>query len=366
MKIPFSITANTCQGRAEIRILGVIGWETDSETFRAEVEKILAQGVTQAQVYINSPGGSVFDANEIVNILSGFKVKHCQGGALVASAAAYIACSCDTFEMPENGMLMIHRPSGALEGNIEDFESYVKLLGDMQESYRKLFASKAKDKAEFEKAWASSDWWLTAKEAQAKGFATSVKAKVKLDKDTTDMLQACGCPEKTFKTITQSKNTKMELLSFFKNLFGLSDTATEQDAINSVTRLQSENKTLKDEKAALQAKIDAAEKLRKDHQVAEAKMLLDAAVLDGRLTADTRKLYEPLFASDHDSAKAAIAALPKRNPIATRVGTQSSAGKYDLGWNVLDKAGMLHSLKTEDPELYKEKFKERFGVEPQL
>jgi len=40
--------------------------------------------------------------------------------------------------------------------------------------------------------------------------------------------------------------------------------------------------------------------------------------------------------------------------------------KFDKTWDELDKAGLLVALKAEDPELYKEKYKERFGVEPQL
>ena len=123
MKIPFAIVAAASGQKAEVRITGHIGWETDSENFRKQVDDIIASGITEADIYINSPGGSVFDANEIVNILSRFTVKNCTGGALVASAASYIACACDTFEMPENGMLMIHRPSGYAGGKIEDFQS---------------------------------------------------------------------------------------------------------------------------------------------------------------------------------------------------------------------------------------------------
>lgn len=367
MKIPFSISATSSNNRAEVRIVGAIGWETDSESFRRTVDEIISQGITEVNVYINTPGGSVFDANEIVNILSGFKTKNCVGGALVASAGAFIACSCDTFEMPANGMLMIHRPSGAVSGKVEDFESYIKLLTDVQEAYRSLFASKAKDKKEFEKYWSTADWWLTAKEAKDKGFATAVKANVKYDKTTTDMLVACGCPsEKYTHTNSTLNKSKMELLSFFKSLFGLADGATEQDAINSVQRLQSENQTLKKEKETLEARFAKQEAKQKQEQEADVKTLLDAAVKDGRIDAVIRPVYEKLFISDYVAAKAALAAIPMRNSISKQINAEAntSSTMFDKSWEELDRAGLLASLRDQNFELYKEKFKNKFGNYP--
>lgn len=363
MKIPFSITASASGAKAEIRITGHIGWEVDSESFRKQVDDIIASGIHQANVYINSPGGSVFDANEIVNILSRFKKKNCVGGAIVASAGSYIACNCDTFEMPENGMLMIHRPQGYSGGNVEDLQSYVKLLSDMEKNYKALFLAKAKDKAAFEKAWAESDYWLTAKEAVAQGFATSVKQKVNYDKDITDMLTACGCPVDKINQFSNNKN-KMNILDFMKNLFGLSDAANEQDVINVVKPLNDKVNTLTAENKTLNERLKAFEQKEKEAQTAEAKSLLDAAVLDGRLNAETRKPYEAFFTSNHVEAKAALAAMPKRESVAGKVTNSTPVDKYAKSWNELDKAGLLASLKADNYELYKEKFKEQFGNYP--
>lgn len=363
MKIPFSITASSAGPKAEIRITGHIGWEIDSESFRKQIDDIIASGVNQATIYINSPGGSVFDANEIVNILSRFKKRTCVGGAIVASAASYIACNCDTFEMPENGMLMIHRPQGFTGGNVEDLQSYTKLLSDMEKNYKALFLAKAKDKPAFEKAWAESDYWLTAKEAVAQGFATSVKQKVNYDKDITDMLTACGCPVDKINQISNNKN-KMNILDFLKNLFGLSDAANEQDVINVVKPLNDKVKTLTDENKSLTERLKAYEQKDKDAQALEAKSLLDAAVLDGRLNADTRKPYEAFFASNFADAKAALGAMPKRESVAGKVTNSTPVDKYAKSWSELDKAGLLASLKADNYELFKEKYKEQFGNYP--
>ena len=68
-------------------------------------------------IYINSPGGECFEANEIVNVIKKFPGKITgEGGALVASAATYIAINCTSFSMPANGLFMIHQVSGGACG----------------------------------------------------------------------------------------------------------------------------------------------------------------------------------------------------------------------------------------------------------
>ena len=67
-KIPFNISASSQGQTAFIRITGTIGWDTDCELYRARIDAIAQQGLTDAHIYLNGPGGSVFDAEEIVNI----------------------------------------------------------------------------------------------------------------------------------------------------------------------------------------------------------------------------------------------------------------------------------------------------------
>lgn len=362
---PFNITAAVAGPKAEVRITGVIGWDTDSETFRRQIDEIIAKGITEADIYINTPGGSCFDANEIVNILSPFKIKTCRGGALVASAGAFIACSCDTFEMPENGMFMIHKPAGGVSGQSQDLESYLKLLRDIEKDYKSLFASKAKDKREFEKNWSgSADWWMTAKEALAMGFATSIKEKVMYDQEMTSLLKASGCPVNKL-TILNQNNTHMNLLESLRNLFGLSDTADEQAVIGRVKPLQDKVTALESEKAALQAKVDGYVTKEKAAQKTEATDLINAALRDGRINAEGKASFEAFFSSDHEGAKTALAAIPVRTPVSSKIETPAqTADKFvKMSWDELDKANLLATLKTSDFELFKEKFKAKFDKE---
>ncbi len=97
-KISFNISASAQGQTALIRITGTIGWDTDCELFRARIDEIAQQGITDAHLYLNGPGGSCFDAEEIVNIIKSVftgKVTG-EGGALVASAYTRIAMICET------------------------------------------------------------------------------------------------------------------------------------------------------------------------------------------------------------------------------------------------------------------------------
>jgi ATP-dependent protease ClpP protease subunit/FtsZ-binding cell division protein ZapB len=364
-KIPFKISARANGPKAEIRIIGTIGWDTDAEGFRTLVDDIITGGVTEAEIYINSPGGSCFDAAEIVNILSRFKKKKCLGGALIASAATYIACSCDEFEIPENAMFMIHPPSGGVVGQRKDFESYLKLLSDIESDYKKLYLSKTNDPKEFNTMWDScTDYWLTAAETVVKGYATRIKNKVTLDSSTKSLLVACGCP--TDKMPIPTLNTKeMDLLANLRKLFGLSDTATDQDVISKIQPLQDEVATLKAQNSKLEGELASFKQKQKESNSSEAKQLLDAAVADGRITAEGRTAYESFFASDHEGAKTALASIQKRTTIKSLIkdGDDKSKEKYAKTWDELDRSGLLTSLKNDDFELFKEKYKERFAKE---
>ena len=102
------ITATAQNGKAYIRIIGEIaGWKDSAEDFRYELNQLKKDGIKDIVLYINSPGGNCFEANEIVNEINSFGGSVIgEGGALVASAATYIAINCTEFTMPENGMFM--------------------------------------------------------------------------------------------------------------------------------------------------------------------------------------------------------------------------------------------------------------------
>lgn len=72
-KYPLTITAAQKDDVAEIRIMGALyEWNNSVEKFTAQVDDLIAQGHQDVDVYINTPGGDVFVAAEIINQLQRF------------------------------------------------------------------------------------------------------------------------------------------------------------------------------------------------------------------------------------------------------------------------------------------------------
>jgi ATP-dependent Clp protease protease subunit len=77
--------------------------------------------VDTLNIYINSPGGSVFDGMAIYNQLKRFaarKVVHIDG--IAASIASVIAMAGDEIVCAPNAMMMIHDPFGIAAGTAKD------------------------------------------------------------------------------------------------------------------------------------------------------------------------------------------------------------------------------------------------------
>jgi ATP-dependent Clp protease protease subunit len=328
-RIPFRITAVKKGKVAHIDIIGEIGWSVSSKQFREDVRKLVDDGCTDADVYINSPGGSCFDANEIANILNdSFKKITGNGGAIVASAAAYLAVICESFTLPSNGQFMVHRPSGFTGGTVNDIEAYLKMIKDIDKNYYDLFESKAADKADFKKKWESgADYWMNAKEAKDAGFIASVREKVKIDKETKDMVRACASYKDRMTQLLTNDTENMKQLA---DLLKLKADAVEIDYVNAVTPILNENNTLKsdlqkekDDKKVLQDKLNAIEAADKKVKKEKAEALIVEAIKDGRLADDeqhtSKNFWLKNFEADFEGASAELGKLPKRTDVRSKL-----------------------------------------------
>jgi len=135
--------------------------------------------------------------------------------------------------------------------------------------------------------------------------------------------------------------------------------------IGKIKPLQDKVTALESEKAALQTKVDGYVTKEKAVQKAEATDLITAALRDGRINAEGKASFEAFFNSDHEGAKTALAAIPVRTPVSNKIETPAqTADKFvKMSWDELDKANLLASLRTTDFDLFKEKFKAKFGKE---
>lgn len=157
-------------------------------------------------------------------------------------------------------------------------------------------------------------------------------------------------------------------MSKTKVLLNLSDTATEAEVVAAVQKMLSENNRLQVENVALKDRIDEMNIAEKQRRKDKAVVLVDAAVKDGRLNVEGQEAFLKLFDTDYETAEKTLAAIPARRRVKNDISlTDVKLSDFEkLSWDELDKQGKLPQLKDELPEVYKEKFRERFGAEPQI
>lgn len=135
----------------------------------------------------------------------------------------------------------------------------------------------------------------------------------------------------------------------------------------------------KEEVVQLQEKLDAQEQelveLRAFKQKAEdeakirleeaRKELIKKAINERKIDKSVEAVWLQLASDNFESTKLALEAMPSVNSIASRIKKTSASGDDFAGksFREIDKAGRLKELKAKDFELYKQLYKEEYGVE---
>ena len=157
---------------AEITIYDEIGfWGVTAQSFAKDL-KALGNNLKQIDLRIHSPGGDVFDGIAIYNLLKNHpanKTVYIDG--LAASMASVIAMTGNTVIMPENAMMMIHKPWGIQGGDADDMRKYADLLDKVEDTLIPAYAEKTGKSAEELAEMLSEETWLSAKECVEHGFA---------------------------------------------------------------------------------------------------------------------------------------------------------------------------------------------------
>lgn len=162
-------------GVASLHIYGAIGGFWGDVDATAIVPAIRALDVATLEVYINSPGGDVWDGIAIRNALrqhSAHVVTHVD--SLAASAASFIATAGDEVIMGENSELMIHDAWTIALGNAEEMREAAELLDRVSDNIAAMYAAKAGGEPADWRAVMKAEAWYTADEAVAAGLADRV------------------------------------------------------------------------------------------------------------------------------------------------------------------------------------------------
>jgi ATP-dependent protease ClpP protease subunit len=159
---------NLSADEASIYIFDEIGmWGTSAQGFVDQLNAVTSPKIT---VYLNSPGGEVFDGIAIHTALAMSKAHVTTFvTGVAASAASFIAMAGDTIKMARNATMMIHEASGLAWGNKRTMRQEADLLEKLDGNIADMYAMQAGGEVADWLAAMEAETWYTGQEALAAG-----------------------------------------------------------------------------------------------------------------------------------------------------------------------------------------------------
>ncbi len=158
-----------------------LGEQVDSHTANLVVAQLLylanEDPKRDIKLYINSPGGSVYDGLAIIDTMNYIKpdVQTIGIGLQASMGAMLLSCGAKgkRFVLP-NARIMIHQPSSGTEGKITDQEIALKEGIYLKKKLAEIFAENTgKDVKQVERDM-DRDNWMSAEEALKYGIVDSI------------------------------------------------------------------------------------------------------------------------------------------------------------------------------------------------
>lgn len=143
---------NITENKAELYLYGNIvsnwwgAWD-DTDKYPEEIRTFL-DGVKgkDLNIYVNSPGGSVFAGMAIYNMIKrhdGYVTFYNDG--IMASISSIIPLAGNKIVMPAGSHYFIHKPSCQMFGNADDFREQAAYLDDIQKGLLDIYAKWLKE-----------------------------------------------------------------------------------------------------------------------------------------------------------------------------------------------------------------------------
>ena len=145
--------------------------EISPKQFKAELE----EAESAITVWINSPGGDMFAASQIYNMIKEYKGKvTVKIDGLAASAASVIAMAGDEVLMSPVAMLMVHNPATVVFGEEADMKRGIEMLSEVKESIMNAYETKTNLPRDKISKMMDKETWMSAKKALELGFCDKV------------------------------------------------------------------------------------------------------------------------------------------------------------------------------------------------
>ena len=144
------------------------GDEVTPKMFKEELQ----DGEGDITVWINSPGGDVFAAAQIYNMLMDYKGNvTVKIDGLAASAASVIAMAGPEVQMSPVAMMMIHNPATIAIGDSSEMKKAIDMLDEVKESIMNAYEIKTGLSRSRISHLMDAESWFNAKKAVELGFA---------------------------------------------------------------------------------------------------------------------------------------------------------------------------------------------------
>ena len=179
---------------AEVFIFDVIGWPfTDISGL---VRSMAAEKDKPLLARINSPGGDVFDGMSLFNAFAnhpGGVTVRIEG--LAASMASIVAMGGRKVEAYQNTMFMIHNAWTVMGGDHNAMREVADIIEKISGQMLEVYTGKTKTGKKEMKQMMDDETWMTAKEAQAKGFIDTILTSGKGAKGQFDLSVFANVPD---------------------------------------------------------------------------------------------------------------------------------------------------------------------------
>ena len=150
------------------------GDEVTPKMFKEELQ----DGEGDITVWINSPGGDVFAAAQIYNMLMDYKGNvTVKIDGLAASAASVIAMAGTEVQMSPVAMMMIHNPATIAIGDSSEMKKAIDMLDEVKESIMNAYEIKTGLSRSRISHLMDAESWFNAKKAVELGFADKLLSK---------------------------------------------------------------------------------------------------------------------------------------------------------------------------------------------
>jgi len=128
-------------------------------------------------MYINSPGGSVYDGLGIYDTMQYVNPEVatiCTGMAASMAAVLMSAGTKGKRAALPHSRIMIHQPSGGMQGQSRDMEITLKQMQELRKDLYEILAKHTGQKYDKIEADSDRDYWMRASEAKAYGLIDEV------------------------------------------------------------------------------------------------------------------------------------------------------------------------------------------------